>query len=147
MHRSKVCFKCGERRQLSSFYKHPMMADGHLNKCKECTKKDVRKNRCDNIEYYRRYDLQRANAPERKKARLATTKAWRQADKRRMAAHNAVARAIKSGKIAREVCMRCGSWKSYAHHESYDRKLDVVWLCQPCHKQRHREMAIAGIEP
>lgn len=38
--RTKVCFKCGREFPLSCFYKHPRMSDGHLNKCKDCTKKD-----------------------------------------------------------------------------------------------------------
>lgn len=38
----KVCFKCNTLQPLTEYYKHAQMADGHLNKCKACTKKDAK---------------------------------------------------------------------------------------------------------
>lgn len=38
----KECFKCMNVLPLSEFYKHKGMIDGHLNKCKTCTKKEAK---------------------------------------------------------------------------------------------------------
>ena len=39
----KVCFKCSIEKPLTEYYKHKQMNDGHLGKCKDCTKKDSSK--------------------------------------------------------------------------------------------------------
>ena len=140
MIRSKECFKCKTVKPLHEFYKHSMMADGHVNKCKTCNKQDVTDNRNKNIEKYREYDRERGKNAERLKASSEISKVWRAQDRRRAVAHNAVARAIKSGLLIRGVCMRCAEPKTVGHHEDYDKPLEVMWLCQPCHKQRHKEI-------
>lgn len=136
----KECFKCKTIKPLNEFYKHSRMADGHLNKCKECTKNDATSHRNNNLEKIRAYDRERGKNPERIKAAAEISSAWRKADSRRTRAHNAVTRAIRKGDLIRQPCIRCGEKKSLAHHEDYDKPLEVMWLCQPCHKQRHKEL-------
>jgi len=140
MTRLKECFKCKSIKPLEDFYKHPMMADGHLNKCKDCTKEDVGKHRKENIERIREYDRERGKLPHRIKLGTEVTRAWRAEDKRRQTAHSAVARAIRSGVLIKTPCVRCGAVKVEGHHEDYDKPLEVTWLCTPCHKQRHKEL-------
>lgn len=134
---SKTCFKCGETKALEEYYKHPDTADGHLNKCKQCTKADSTKHRNANIEKVREYDRSRANSQNRKDKNTEITRLWRQEDRRRSRAHNAVARAVRKGSLTPQPCQICGGTDVVAHHEDYDKPLDVNWLCQAHHKQHH----------
>jgi len=140
MIRSKECFKCKTVKPLTEFYKHSEMGDGHLNKCKECTKNDANKHRAENLEKIREYDRKRGKLAHRVAQRTEVNRAWRAEDVRRQKCHSAVRAAIISGKLVKTPCEKCGEIKSLAHHEDYDKPLDVMWLCQPCHKQRHKEL-------
>jgi len=55
----------------------------------------------------------------------------------RHAARVRVYQAVKSGKLIRpDHCTFCGiKCKPHAHHDDYEKPLEVIWLCSPCHKQ------------
>jgi hypothetical protein len=123
----KKCFKCGIEMPIDKFYRHSEMADGHLGKCKEGTKKDLIKNRANKLEYYKEYDRKRADLPKRVKARKdyaekskldpIKTKRLAEADKRygkkypdKKFAHNSFYNAIRDKKIKRpKLCSLCGA--------------------------------------
>jgi hypothetical protein len=129
----KKCFKCGEAKPLSEFYKHKMMADGHLNKCKECNKRDVRKNRKDKIEYYREYDRARGN-----RQGYEYVVEFREKFPNKHRAYSMVNRAVRSGKLHKEPCRICGDTNVHAHHYDYAKPLNVMWLCPTHHKEWHK---------
>jgi hypothetical protein len=159
---SKICFKCGIEKELSEFYKHKQMADGHVNKCKECNKKDVRENRSKNIDYYQEYDRKRANLPHRVDARkeyAKTTDGWANHVKGKMAwahrnpikvlASQMVNNAVRDGKLIKTDCEWCGRTDNiHGHHCDYAKPLDVMWLCAQCHRDWHKKYeAINGDMP
>ena len=147
MHGSKTCFKCNKTLPLTEFYAHKMMSDGHLNKCKACTKKDVGEHREKNIEKIREYDRNRSRSESTKQLMRESGRVWRNRDSRITMAHTMAKKAIKNGDIKKEPCIVCGNERSMAHHEDYNKPLDVVWYCMIHHKARHKQMAMDGIDP
>lgn len=113
------------------FYKHPMMGDGRLGKCKDCTRKDVRENREKKRDYYNAYDRERSKKPERKKAIAAS----REPHKRK--ATELLNRAVKKGTVTKKPCEVCGENKVEGHHTDYSKPLDVQWLCRKHHVEVH----------
>lgn len=131
--KKKQCFKCKSVKPLGEFYKHPQMADGHVNKCKECNKKDVRENRKIKINYYREYDIARGN-----RQGYGYVKNYRERFPKKWAAHKIIRHAIKSGIIKQEPCENCQSnGVTHAHHDDYAKPLSIRWLCPPCHRAWH----------
>lgn len=156
---SKCCSTCGERKTLDDFYAHPKGLYGRLNRCKQCHKAAQIANRANKVEYYREYDRQRAFREDRVEARKGhlekikacpELKAKRNVQSRANAAKHpdnrkarvVVGNAIRDGILIRpDNCERCVQViHTDAHHEDYSKPLDVVWLCEPCHGMRHREI-------
>jgi ribosomal protein S27AE len=151
----KKCFKCGVLKELNEFYKHPQMTDGHVNKCKECNKKDVIDNRNAKIDYYTEYDRNRANLPHRIKARkdYSQTESGKLSGnnaKKRWSANNLIKRsasyivknAVRDKRLIKsKTCESCGDehYRIHGHHDDYNYPMIVRWLCPKCHNKWHKE--------
>ena len=110
------------------------MADGHLGKCKDCTKIDMRVDRATKPRV-REYDRERANQPHRVELRNRIAAEWRVKYPDRARAQDAAGNAFRDGKIEKpSLCQGCGLPKRIEkHHPDYSKPLLVVWLCKPCH--------------
>ena len=125
------------------------MADGHLNKCKSCTKQDS-KNRREHKEQDINWVLSERKRHREKSRKYRSEgrvvkklysydKKWREENPEKKKAHYAVRDALRSGKIHRHPCSVCGN-KAEAHHEDYSKPLDIIWLCTKHHVARHIEI-------
>ncbi len=128
----KACFKCGVSKPLSSFYKHKQMKDGHVNKCKECNKRDVAEHRTENLDKIRAYDRGRGNRQD-----AEYFKKWRTDNPKKYRAHLMVNNHVRAGNLHPKPCEICAAEKAVAHHDDYSQPLNVRWLCQAHHKQWH----------
>ena len=130
----KSCFVCGSIKPLSDFYTHKFTSDGHLGKCKECTKAQAIERRRTS-DASREYDRKRHHEnPKRRRHVREQSTTWGRKNPEKRRAHLAVRRAIQKGILVRSACEVCGETKNvHGHHRDYARKLDVQWLCAKCH--------------
>jgi hypothetical protein len=155
----KKCNKCFEVKPLVDFYTHPKSSDGHLGKCKECSKVLSRENRLANVKYYRDYDKFRfendprvlkrnqiyAKSDQGKLVNNILKKKWINKNPVARASHVILGNAVKYGKIDKpNNCSCCGNFtpsrKLHAHHHDYAKPLDVTWVCVQCHTNIHKEV-------
>lgn len=130
------------------------------NRCKFCApcsrlsmrkswRKYSRKNR-DRIRVYQRalYQKQKEKVAARvRKYRIspAGKRAARISDARMLkkypkktAARKAVANAVRTGRLNKRPCIKCGNPRSHGHHPDYSKPLKVIWLCAKHHTEVHR---------
>jgi hypothetical protein len=140
----KQCFKCGKIKLLDLFYVHKQMGDGHLNKCKDCTKKEATENRNKKITYYREYDRKRHKKGyikpiKQKSSKENTYKTWNGSSLEYRKLHQWVERNL--GKP--DECTECRNVGLVGHkihwaNISGEYKKDItdwVRLCAWCHRK------------
>ncbi len=139
----KKCIRCNTVLNISEFYKHRAMGDGHLNKCKECCKAYTLKHRRENSEYYKEYDRIRGRTEERKKRNVDRYKLLKEIDPIKLKSLNKK-RSDNWIIIKPNSCTECNEPNEYleAHHEDYSKPLEVKFLCTKCHGLTRRKEPI-----
>lgn len=140
----KRCFKCGQLKSLNEFYSHPQMADGRLNKCKECTKSDAAKRLNEKREYVHEYDRWRARTAPRKEKAIEYQKVRRAKHPDKNSARGKVNYEVSMGRLHSLPCAICGNPKTEAHHHDYSKPLDVTWLCFKHHRENEHGQIVTS---
>lgn len=125
----KTCSKCRAKKPVTEFYRSPVNRDGLSGFCKECHNQSNRQNRLK-----KKNLLAYPEVPQ-------SDKFWLLENKLKKKAHHLVAYAIRKKELVRQPCEKCGTTiEVVAHHEDYNKPLDVMWLCKLHHRERHLEI-------
>ena len=145
--KTKRCIRCSATKPLAEYYAHREMADGRLNKCKECCRKVAALRYVEKREHIVAYESARGKTAGRRLKKRQYSRASREREPHKYKARNAVNNALRDGRLLKTPCIYCGSTKRVeAHHADYGRPLDVEWTCFKCHREiKHgQKTGVAG---
>lgn len=131
---SKKCFKCGRVLPIDQFYKHPKMADGHLNKCKECTKKDVHRDYEKKSQDEAWMEKERARGREKYERLSYSSKPWNNKTRTINPLEPNTAKDLKRKGIDTK--------GKEAHHWNYNEPKSVFLLSKKAHKRIHQYIVV-----
>ena len=136
----KTCSKCAVEQPLSNFYKSKLGKGGLQSRCKSCigaTHRDWRKKNLDRRAQYISQWRKESGGEYIKSIRQ-----WEKNNPAKRRAHTIVKSAKKRGLLIPKPCEKCGEHKVEAHHDDYNKPLEVRWLCKRCHWALHSKLEI-----
>lgn len=105
--------------------------------------KEYAKNNRDKINEYKRKwrTKNKERLLEYRKRYKKSKEQYELRNKPKTSARHAVLYAIRTGKLIKpKKCTLCNSERLiHGHHEDYSKKLDVIWVCEPCHVMIHNK--------
>ena len=135
----KTCNTCQQEKPLEDFPPSKQNKDGRITKCRVCTRKSANERRKKNLLKRRIQNLNWSKKPSSKLTLKKSKTRWRINNKHKIEAHRIVWKMLQSGRLFRLPCCMCGEEKNtVAHHDDYEKPLEVKWLCHLCHIKIHR---------
>lgn len=132
----KKCSCCGVEKPHSDFQIRNMSKDGLTASCKTCLKERDRIRDQDP----KRKTLKEIYAKGKGKDKSdAAKKRYKEKNHKKRSVHITTGNAIRDSLLLKQPCEVCGHTKVVAHHDDYDKPLEVRWLCQIHHTQWHQE--------
>lgn len=141
------CVVCGIEKPLDQFNRTKANPGGYRYDCRECSRAKFRAWKLANPGKHQESRLRwRAAHPERvREINRRHAQRHRQKYGLESRARDAVNHALANGLLVRLWCARCmkDDGRIEAHHHSYAERdwLDVTWLCHPCHRWLHTNIA------
>ncbi len=128
------CPKCKETKPPVAFSEHTKRANGKQVYCKECRRKWRVANRGELLRRNRDYNQ------KHREQQIEAERARHKKNPKQRKCRHAVRYAIQTGAIVQGPCefsdsSCCGA--VHAHHDDYDKPLDVRWMCRSHHKRHH----------
>ena len=139
-----ACKSCGEGLDCSLFWKDKSKSNGYRSSCKKCMTSASKKWQQENVakmsSYSRKY-----RATEAGKVKTAEQrKRYRAKYPEKREAQHLLFTEVRAGRIVPELCEVCGAILAEAHHDDYNKPLEVRWLCRQHHRDHHMEVSKCG---